>query len=83
MGKKASGKHYVSKGERKSSITTRTNDPAQKVIDQQNAWAKGQNPWITIPNPNKNETNKRFIRVKANDLYGSPKQRAKQQYVIS
>lgn len=37
-------------------------------------WA-GKNPWITIANPNPNETNKRFIRVKANTLYGTPKER--------
>lgn len=38
-----------------------------------NAWSKLQNPWITIANPNKEATNRRFIRVRANDLWGKPK----------
>lgn len=37
------------------------------------AWEKGQNPWLTIGNPNKEETSKRFIRVRANDHWGNPK----------
>lgn len=44
------------------------------------AYWKGQNPWITMENPNKEETNKRFIKVKANDLYGLPKNRG--QYMM-
>ena len=39
------------------------------------AYLNGKNPWITIQNPNKNETNKRFIKVKAVDMYGSLKNR--------
>ena len=30
-----------------------------------NAWAAGKKVMVTIPNPNKNETNKLFIRVDA------------------
>lgn len=82
MAKKSSGKHYVSKGERKSSMSTRSNDPSQKIINQQTAWLKGQNPWITIKNPNKEQTDKRFIRVKSNVLWGSPKEKAKQVFIM-
>ena len=37
--------------------------------------SRGLNPWLTVPNPNTNETNKKFIRVKSEDLWGNPKNR--------
>jgi len=37
------------------------------------AWKKLQNPWVTIENPDKNATNRRHIKVRANDLWGNPK----------
>lgn len=40
---------------------------------KQKAWLKGHNPWITIDNPNTNETNKRKIRVRALTEWGDPK----------
>ena len=61
---KASGKHYVSKGERKSSISTKIKDPALTLLRKMDALSKGKDVWFTIDNPNKNETNKRKIRVK-------------------
>jgi len=61
---KASGKHYVSKGERKSSISTKVKDPALAMLRKMDALNKGKDVWFTIDNPNKNETNKRQIRVK-------------------
>ena len=63
-GKKASGKHYTSKGERKSSISTKIKDPATTMLRKMAALCKGKDVWFTIDNPNKNETNKRQIRVK-------------------
>lgn len=45
----------------------------ERIANQRAAWSKGKNVVLTIENPNKNETNKRFIRVKARDLWGSPK----------
>lgn len=82
-GKGGSGKTYVSKGERKSSAKTRVSDPATKLINAQKAWLKGSNPWITIENPNKEQTNKRFIRVRMNDLMrGTAKEREKNMYVM-
>ena len=44
-----------------------------RLANQRAAWARGKNVVLTIENPNKNETNRRFIRVKARDLWGSPK----------
>lgn len=63
-GKKSSGKHYTSKGERKSSISTKIKDPAITLLRKMDALNKGKDVWFTIDNPNKNETNKRQIRVK-------------------
>lgn len=63
-GKKASGKTSTSKGERRSSMSTRINNPSDKLMNKMAALAKGKDVWITLPNPNKNETNKPFIRQK-------------------
>ncbi|MEK9696546.1 MAG: hypothetical protein VW270_12315 [Candidatus Poseidoniales archaeon] len=45
----------------------------QRTINQRKAWLKGKNVMVTIPNPNEQETNKKFIRVNAKDVWGSPK----------
>ena len=65
-GKKASGKHEVSKGERRSSISTRGVGVTQadKMIRKLDALKKGKDVVITIENPNKEQTNKRFIKHK-------------------
>lgn len=39
---------------------------AEKYLNKLKAWAKGKRTMVTIPNPNPNETNKRFIRVEGN-----------------
>jgi hypothetical protein len=83
MGSKASGKHYTSKGERISSVKTRLTDPATKSKNIQTAYWKGQNPWVTIDNPSREQTNKRKIRVRSNELWGNPKEREKQRYIIN
>ena len=70
---------YTSKGQRSSVSRALINEvrkdrPAgTDLINLSTAWKKCQNPWLTIENPNKNETNKRFIRVRANDYWGNPK----------
>ena len=65
-GKKGSGKHEVSKGERRSSISTRGVGvtEADKMLRKLDALKKGKDIVITIENPNKNQTNKRFIKHK-------------------
>lgn len=79
MAKKSSGKHYVSKGERSSvskkilKMCRRERSADWKTANITKNWAKGENPWITVQNPNKEETNKRFIRVKTNDVWGFPR----------
>ena len=64
-GKKASGKTYVSKGERRSSMrTSDMHSDGERLLFKMEALAKGRDVYFTIPNPNKNETNRRFIRQK-------------------
>lgn len=82
MGKKKSRAHQVSKGERKNvdpklcAAARRMRDERDKfrrILDQRAAWAKGKRVMLTIENPNKDETNKRFIRIPANQVWGNPK----------
>ena len=73
MANKSSGKTYVSKGERRSSMKTSIKDPGTRLMNQKKAWLQGKNVVLTIENPNKNETNKRFIRVNARNIWGDPK----------
>lgn len=61
MGKKASGKNYVSKGERRSSMKTPNKDKAQRMLNQVNALAKGKRIVMTLENPDK--SGPPFIRV--------------------
>lgn len=78
MAKKKQRAHQVSKGERRSvalwktKVCRRERDPMLALLYKQQAWKKGQNPWLTIQNPNDKETNKRMIRVRANDHWGNP-----------
>lgn len=77
MGKKKQRAHQVSKGDRNNVSKALINDVrkntsgAERMVNKVTAWKQGKNPWITIENPNKTETNKRLIRVKANDYFGS------------
>jgi len=74
---KSSG--YVSNGERpnvKRSITKSVRGDRtrlDRLPDIMKAWQSLKNPWVTITNPNTAATNKKFIRIRANDLYGDPK----------
>jgi hypothetical protein len=75
MGKKVKRKTYVSKGERRSIVggvkeARRDRSEVSKALNKLAAWRKGQNPWITVPGPSAKE---RFIRVRANNLWGDPK----------
>ena len=46
---------------------------SERVINQRRAFDAGKNVMVTIPNPNPNETNKRFIRVNARNVWRSNK----------
>jgi hypothetical protein len=74
-GKRSSGKHYVSKGEVGYNRAVKKQQRREWVgsvsqdIAKWNAFIAGKNVMVTIPNPNKHETNKRFIRVNARDVW--------------
>lgn len=80
MAKKSAKASYTSKGVHSTAKSGLLNsvradrsklDVALNVID---AYRAGRNPWVTIDNPNPKETAKRKVRIKANDLWGSPKE---------
>lgn len=79
MAKKGSGKTYTSKGERSSvnpAIATAVRADRSAVdiaLNIHRAYNEGRNPWVTIDNPNPKETKARKIRVRANSLWGQPK----------
>jgi hypothetical protein len=65
----------TSKGERRNIVNgvkemRRDRSEFDKAFNKLKAWKKGLNPWITVPGPS---SNKRFIRVKANVLWGDPR----------
>ena len=60
---------YTSKGQR-ANVSRKTlkamhrdRSDLDKILNKLKVWATGKKVMVTIPNPNKNETNKRFIRV--------------------
>ena len=70
-GKRASGKHYTSKGERKvvnqkvsNAIRSDYLQSPERFVNQMRALHRGKDVVLTVANPNKQETNKRFIKVK-------------------
>ena len=76
MGQKKSRSTQTSKGERRSLArdivkATRRDymQSSERNQNQLSAFLRGKNVMLTIPNPNKNETNKRMIRVPAADVW--------------
>ena len=80
-GKRKSGNNYTSKGERpnvsrsiiKSTRKAYMAAPMARLNNQIKAWLQSKNVMLTIPNPNKKETNKPMIRVPAVEVWGRPK----------
>ena len=75
MGKKRTRTNLVSKGDRRSIVAgvkevRRGRSEGEKAYNKLKAWKRGQNPWITIAGPS---SDKSFIRVRANTVYGDPK----------
>jgi len=72
MGKKKSREGQTSKGERRNVVAGLgdSRSELQKVNDKINAWKRGKNVILTVPNPNKNETKMRFIKKNAKDVWG-------------
>jgi len=80
MGKpKGSREKYTSKGIHGSSMKTRdTSAPdyaGKRLLNQIKAWKKGKNVVLTVANPNKNETNKPFIKISGKQAWGSHKKK--------
>jgi hypothetical protein len=82
MGKKKGGKskgnvsngvHSCVSSKLRSEIRQDYLKSADRVINQSRAHSALKNVMVTIPNPNTNETNRRFIRVPANIAWGKPK----------
>ncbi len=76
MGKKRSRSSQVSKGihHQKRSVWSKMARKEWVGSDKQayaklKAWKAGKKVMLTIPNPNTNETNKKFIRVNANEVW--------------
>jgi hypothetical protein len=76
MGKKRARKSKTSKGIHSnvaaSTLKAVRRDVSEvtQAMNKLDAWKKGKNPWITVPGT---ATNARFIRVRANSVYGNPK----------
>lgn len=66
MGKKRSRSKKTSKGERRSiakaSIPVQTE--ADRIFHKLEARKRGHKVWMTVPNPDPNNTKARFIRIK-------------------
>jgi hypothetical protein len=78
MGKSKSRDKQVSKGERRNvnpMWSKKTRIEYRGTIEEQynkyQAFLRGKNVMLTIENPNKNETNKPFIKVSARDVWRS------------
>jgi hypothetical protein len=69
MGKKRTRKNYTSKGQRNNVATKHLVDcwdVLDRAIFKAEALAKGKRVVTTIPNPDKENTKARFIKVKMN-----------------
>ena len=82
MGKKKQRAKQVSKGERRSvnrSVTKANRrdymKSAERMSNQLTAFLRGKRVMLTVPNPNTNETNKRFIRVPASEVWKTVRRR--------
>lgn len=81
MGKKRQRASQTSKGIHGGPMKSRSKRDAdyavRRIENQLHAWRKGRNVVLTIANPNKNETNKPFIRVNARDVWGDPRRQGR------
>ena len=75
MGKKRSRASQTSKGERRNVANGLGDDRSElkKMIDKMDAFRKGKNVILTIPNPNKQATREPFIRVSAKEKWRNDK----------
>ena len=74
MGKKKSRTQYTSKGEVGRPTRSRKRHweegyQSDRIMNQLKAHLQGKRVMLTIANPNKNETNKPFIKVPAHEVW--------------
>jgi hypothetical protein len=81
-GKRSSGNHYTSKGERRNVAKSTTKlgkrdyaNSMERLQNQYEAHSKGKRVMLTVANPNKNQTNMPFIKVPSAEVWGSWKRR--------
>ena len=80
MARKKGGKSkgFISKGENSNvskhtrKLMRRQTTELQTALNKQEAFRRGKTVMLTIPNPNKGESNKPFIRVNAKEVWGNP-----------
>ena len=80
MARKKGGKSkgFISKGEHSNvskhtrKLMRRETTELQTTLNKQKAFRRGKNVMLNIPNPNKGESNKPFIRVNAKEVWGNP-----------
>ena len=80
MARKKGGKSkgFISKGEHSNvskhtrKLMRRQTTELQTALNKQEAFKQGKNVMLTIPNPDKKERNKPFIRVNAKEVWGNP-----------
>ena len=85
MGKKKSRTNQTSKGivgnsykHASKALRKEYMQSVERLNNQLAAFKRGRRVMITIPNPNTNETNKRFIKVNARDVWsGGSKEKRK------
>jgi hypothetical protein len=82
MGKKRTRKTVTSKGQRRNIVAgvkevRQARSAGEVAYNKLEAWRKGQNPWITVPGPS---TKCRLMKVKANAVWGNPKNRSTSIY---
>ena len=75
MARKKSRAQYTSKGQRRSVSKCVTKamkkdvPPLVRLRRQREAFNRGKNVMLTIPNPNKQETREPFIRINAKEVW--------------
>lgn len=78
MGKKTLRKTKTSKGLRNSiakdsiKLARKSRSAVDVQLNKTDAWRAGKNPWVTVQNK-ESGTNRPYIKVKANDIWGNPK----------
>ena len=75
MGKKRSRASQTSNSERRNVVNGLGDGRSElkKILDKMDAFRKGKNVMLTLPNPNKQATREPFIRVNAKEKWRNDK----------